>query len=443
MEDNTTHRPQLEELMESIKDEFEQLAAWMVEQSESDLKSLEDGLRQRGHQLLCKLLQRVLAESCANEPKREFSCRGCGHKAVDLGLRPKRVHLTLGEMQLERRCYWCKGCAKSFAPQDETLGIDQSGRSPGLVEAIALLGSEVAFEPAAQRLAQLCGVKLGPSQVQTVAEGIGRSLEAQQLKAVGLAFDKGQLPQVERTSPVVIVELDGVMVPYRDGYHEVKTAAIGNGSPAFKEEDGLRVEHWSYVAHTADVDSFGRLAWLQSYRQGVEEAKEVVVLADGAAWIWALAQEHWPKAVQVLDFWHATQHLWSMGGALFGEQDEQVAPWVQAAKGRMADGQMSQMLSEWETVSAKVPQLFSQELNYFRNQVGRMNYPQYRERGYPIGSGVVESANRHVVGVRVKQSGMHWLNKGVRGILALRVLMRSGGWTRWWESQSLPIPIAA
>ena len=188
---------------------------------------------------------------------------------------------------------------------------------------------------------------------------------------------------------------------------------------------------------------FGKLAWMESYRQGVEAAQEVVVLGDGAAWIWGLAQEHWPSAVHILGFWHASEHLWSMGRALFGEEGERVGPWVEGVKARLARGKVGEMIEEWRSLDAQSPQLFSKELTYFRNQSARMKYPAYRRKGYPIGSGSAESANRHVVGVRVKQSGMRWLDRGVRGILALRALLRSGRWTQWWEHQLLPVPLTS
>jgi len=214
-----------------------------------------------------------------------------------------------------------------------------------------LVGCELSFRPATERLAQLWGVVVGSREVEAVSEGIGRSLEAEQMAEMEAAFEKGELPDVERTPPVVMVSMDGVKAPHRDGHHETKVAAIGGADPALKKEDEeLRVEKRSYVTHTGDVGAFGRLAWMESYRQGVEEAQEVVVLGDGAAWIWALAEEHWPKAVHILDFWHASEHLWSMGRALFGEEDERVRPWVEVAKGRLRQGKIKEMIQEWDNL---------------------------------------------------------------------------------------------
>ena len=137
---------------------------------------------------------------------------------------------------------------------------------------MSLQGCELSFRPAAERLAQLCGVVVGSSQMDAVSEGVGRSLEAQQMAEMEAAFEKGELPDVERTTPVVMVSMDGVMVPHTDGYHETKVAAIGGADPALKksvlersegEDEELRVEGWSYVTHTGGVETFGRLVWME------------------------------------------------------------------------------------------------------------------------------------------------------------------------------------
>ena len=244
---------------------------------------------------------------------------------------------------------------------DSQLGIDQSGRCPGLVETIALLSSELPFKPASEGLGQLCVVKVSAGQIEEESEGIGGSLEAQRIQEVELAFDKGELPEVDNTTPWVIVVMDGVKVPYRDGYQEVKVATMESVDPALRTGRRPQPTEVRYAVHTCGPEMFGRLAWMESYRQGVEDGDQVIVVGDGAQWIWALADEHWPKAVQILDFWHATEHLWSTGRGLFGEEDERVARWVQAAKEGLAQGKVRQMMQERRRLAPNCPELFSQE----------------------------------------------------------------------------------
>lgn len=432
-----------EQLIEAVAEDLKEVARWLVQHREGELRTLEDGLREKGHQLLCRLLEETLVqEEAVRSQEGHPRCGQCGQETSGLGQRPKRVHLVLGEVALPRCCYYCAQCHTTWAPLDQQLGIDQSGRSPRLVEAIALLGAELPFSPAAERLVQLCGVEVGPSQIEEVTEGIGQTLHQQELDQMTRAFEGHQLPPVENRYPWLVLALDGVMAPYRDGYHEVRVATIGGVSWVPQEWEEASVA-WRYVVHTGDVGTLGKLAWLESYRQGLEEAEQVLVLGDGASWIWNLAEEHWPGAVQILDFYHATEHLWALGRSLWGEESPQVGPWVEAAKKGLAEGKVEELLSQWRVLQPQDTEGFTRELTYFGNQRRRMKYDEYRAAGYPIGSGAVESANRHVVGVRVKQSGMRWLEPGIKGVLALRALLRSQRWSQWWDQQPLPIPLAA
>lgn len=442
MEDNTAA---VEATLAAMQEEWRALVTWTVAQRGADLRTLEAGLRDRGQGLLRGLVGTVLTTAPAATTPVATSCPRCQHAGWCLGLRGKTVHLTLGDVPLVRQCGYCPACQQTWAPLDQQLGIDQSGRSPQLVEALALLGTELPFAPAAERLAQLCGVQVGASQVQVVTEGAGRTLVAEQLAAVVAAFPAGRqapvLPPVERTAPWVLIALDGVLVPHRDGHHEVRTGAVVAVRPAQLTQP-YRLP-WRYVVHPGDVATFGRRLWLEAYRQGVTHAQQVIVLGDGAHWVWNLAEEHFPEAIHIVDLWHAVEHLWAAGRALLGEDEGQVTAWVLAATARLKAGAVVELIQTWARLTPKDAPAFAAELTYFRNQAPRMHYDAYAAAGYPLGSGAVESANHHVVGVRVKQAGMRWTTAGVTGVLALRALLRSGGWDQWWHAQPPPVPLAA
>jgi len=435
-----------EAVLATVLAECRQLAAWVVAQRGADLRTLEAGLLERGHALLRGLLGAVLAGAPAAAAPVPAVCPACGGPAERLGARAKTLHLTLGDVPLARQCGYCPACRQTWAPLDRQLGVDQSGRSPRLVEAIALLGTELPFAPAADRLAQLCGVRVGASQVQAVTEAAGRTLAAQQAAEAARAFAPGArppaLPPVERATPWVIVALDGVLVPHQDGHREVRTGAVAAVRPQDLAAAWPPVP-WRYVVHPGDVATFGQFLCLEAHRQGGGQAVRVIVLGDGAHWIWHLAAEHFPDAVHIVDYWHANEHLWAAGRALFGEGDARVAPWVAAAGKRLREGAVQDLLAAWGEATPKQAEAFAAELTYFQNQAPRMAYDQYEAAGYPIGSGAVESANRHVVGVRVKQAGMRWTAPGVAGVLALRALLRSARWDQWWATQSPPVPLAA
>ncbi len=419
---------------------LEGAARWLVENRESDLRELEQGLIERGHALLMGLLGLVLADAPAAESWQERACAECKSKMRSLGRREKWLHTSLGHIRLHRACYYCGRCGRTQAPLDGQLGIDQSGRSPRLVEAMAILGAELPFAQARDRLSKLCvGVEASTSHIEEVAQAVGRCTEQELLAEVEAAWQQPYrerlLPEVESQSPELVISLDRVMVPERGGYHEVRTAAVeGCGL-------GQQPERWRYVVHTEDVETFGRLVWCEAWRQGLETAGLVVVLGDGAEWIWKLARWHFPGAVQILDLWHVTEHLWAAGRALYGEGDYKVAGWVEQAKQRLLRGQVQELLSEWESLVPQDTQAWERERTYFHNQAPRMCYDEYLRLGLPVGSGAIQSANRHVVGVRVKQAGMRWSRQGVRGVLSLRALLRSGRWNEWWQAHPLPVPL--
>lgn len=443
MEDSTAAA--VETALAAVQEEWRELAAWVVGQRAADLRTLEAGLLERGHRVLRGLLGAALAEAPTATQPVAAACPACQGPGWRLGQRAKTVHLTLGDVPLARACGYCPTCRQTWAPLDRQLGIDQSGRSPRLVEALALLGTELTFAPAAERLAWLCGVRVGASQVAAVTEGAGRTLAAQRAGEAEAAFPADRrapaLPAVERAAPWVVVTLDGVLVPHRDGHREVRTGAVAATRP--QDLGGPYRLPWRYVVHPGDVATFGRLLWLESHRQGLAQAARVVVLGDGAHWIWNLAEEHFPDAVHIVDLWHAIEHLWAAGRALLGDDAARVAPWVEQATARLKAGAVLGLLAEWAALTPKDAAAFAAECTYFRNQAPRMRYDEYAAAGYPLGSGAVESANRHVVGARAKQAGMHWTPAGVAGVLALRALLRSDRWEAWWEAQPPPVPLAA
>ena len=245
-----------------------------------------------------------------------------------------------------------------------------------------------------------------------------------------------------RAAPWVVVALDGVLVPHQHGHREVRTGAVAAAQPQDLAAAWPPLP-WRDVVHPGDVATFGQLLWLEAHRQGVGPAERVIVLGDGAHWIGNLAAEHFPDAVHIVDCWHAVEHLWAAGRALYGEGDARVAPWVADASERLRGGAVQDLLAEWAAAAPQQAEAFAEEVTFFRNQAGRLAYAHDEAQGYPIGSGAVESANRQVVGVRGKQAGMRWAAEGVAGVLALRALLRSQRWEQWWEDQALPVPLAA
>jgi hypothetical protein len=187
---------------------------------------------------------------------------------------------------------------------------------------------------------------------------------------------------------------------------------------------------------------------LEAGKRGAALARRLVFLGDGAAWVWKTAEELFPKAIQVLDWYHALEHLWAVGRVRFGSDEKALWAWVQAREKELWEGRMEEVLARLREVSrvlgAPDPKLSPEarerdprwiayhNVGYFEENRGRMDYPRYRAENLPVGSGVIESSCKHVVGDRLKGSGMRWDDEGAEDLLALRCLDLNGRWDHLW-----------
>jgi hypothetical protein len=172
-----------------------------------------------------------------------------------------------------------------------------------------------------------------------------------------------------------------------------------------------------------------RLA-LEAHRRGLEGAGQVAVLGDGAEWIWQLAAEHFPQATQIVDWFHASERIWELGRALFGAGTTQTTAWVEGQLARLARGEAARLAAEWQHLSGSGPiaAVRDAQVTYFTNQASRMAYDRYRAAGWDIGSGMVESACKHLIGAREKGPGMRWSEAGAQTVAAVRVLLFNDRW---------------
>lgn len=303
------------------------------------------------------------------------------------------------------------------------------------------LGVEIAsFERAAACFGELTGVALSGSSLQRLVGEIGQGVvEQQEQEALAMV----QVPQREEEvvwrevpepdSPVMAVSSDGVLVQIRDeGWKEVKLTSVSAVSETVNEETGERevvLSHHSYRGGLWEAATFTQHHWAEACRRGLEKARIVVCLSDGAAWIWAMVFMCFARRVEILDWWHGVQRLWEVAhGCLAGAA---AAEWVQRQKEFLAHSQLRTILHEIRRLYPRhhpLPEAVRQAVGYFFHNRHRMDYAAYRQAGYPIGSGTVESACKTVVQARMKQAGMRWSRPGAQAMIALRCLLLSDRW---------------
>jgi hypothetical protein len=259
------------------------------------------------------------------------------------------------------------------------------------------------------------------------------------------------LSQAEQSTPTpehLCISMDGVKVNTTEGWREVKTVAVSEVARLEKPlADGTKVElvNHSYRAGFWEAKEFGEVQYLEAKRRGVERARRLTSVNDGAEWIWALVLLCYPLAVQIVDWWHAVERLWKVGNLVFGQGSEFASAWVKARKDELWKGEVSKVIAALDGLGAsgakggKASEEAIDELRklreYLRSHQERMRYEQFRETGEPVGSGTVESACKTVVGTRMKGAGMRWKVERAEAVLALRCAILSNCWQDAWDSQ--------
>jgi len=362
----------------------------------------------------------------------------CGHTARYERLRPTHVDTLVGTVRLRRPYYLCDHCHHGQAPFDHQMGFCPGGLSAGLDEALALLGGQFPFDQATDILQRLTLSDVCANTVKSSTDNLGQAIATDEQHAVAAAWDlkNPTLPPLPDTIPDrLYVSMDGMLLhTHEEGWKEMRLGTVYTTieTPAAQrpEQVTIRACAASYYADFADPASFGRALWVEAYRRGVSQAKEVIAIGDGAHWIWDLVQEHFPTALEIVDWYHAASYIWTVAHALYGEGTAPARSWAQPYLDDLWDGKVSCVVAHLQDylTHASAGEAAHKAITYYSNNKERMNYPLYRAKGIQIGSGSIESGCKHVLGARLKQAGMIWTINGARAVAKVRTRLKSGRW---------------
>jgi hypothetical protein len=386
---------------------------------------------------------------------RRISCP-CGHSAHYKELRSKTVLTVVGVVGLTRPYYWCVHCSQGQCPVDVELGIAGLESSPGVRRMEAVVGSEMPFASGCEPMKVLAGLEVPAKAIERAAEAIGAQIAQQDEREIARAKQL-VLPLVAKQNiPTMYVLVDGVQVPVVAAETEGRTGRI-EGQRARTRECKLgcvftqtTVDHegWAirdpdsttYVGAIETAEEFGFRIYSEAWRRGWEWATLKVVLGDGAVWIWNLANLHFPGAIQIVDLYHARQHLWEIAALLHPNDPAAKKTWMAPMKALLDDGEIEPLVVRLREIAAEhvVSQLalteeILKEAEYFETNASRMNYPRFRAMGLFVGSGVIEAGCKAVIGSRLKRSGMFWTVRGANAIIALRCCLLNGRFEDYWE----------
>ena len=339
-----------------------------------------------------------------------------------------------GKLEIYRAYYYCESCKTGFAPLDDQLGLEGKHHSIGVRKKVALEASSEPFQETSKRLKELIDIDVSSKETQLESEELGREVGSQEDAEVEAFWSEEKDIETEVNAPRLYITADGTIVPTDEGGKEVK---IGSVYEIPETRNGL-ANDIRYTGGFHNSEHFGKKLYVLALIWGLRTAGVVIFIGDGARWIWKLASHHFPEAIQIVDFYHATERLWSLSRAIYGEGTKACKDWARRRIKYLLKGKVELVissLSELAPPNADIAGEIGDNITYFTNNKDRMRYNQYRERGYHIGSGTVESACKHVVGQRLKQAGMRWSVAGADAILQLRILWKNGEWNRFWNDR--------
>ena len=377
---------------------------------------------------------------------------GAGHQAGFVSYRVKTIDTVLGPVPVRRAYYHCPACRAGVVPRDVELGVERTSMTPGLHAMVAHTATVVPFAKAAGMLAELAGIRLSTKRVERAAEADGAAARAatQAESAAILAGRVAPLPPAGDTRPdMLYIAIDGTGVPMRpaetagragkgpDGRartREVKLACLFTQTSRDAADHPVRdPDSSTYLASFEPAEPFGALVAAEARRRGAERIRQLLVLGDGAPWIWKLATTRFPEATQIVDLYHAREHIHDLADHLaFIVYDP--AAWLAERLADLDAGDIAAIIHAaraYPLVGTKAKDL-NTKIGYFETNAERMRYAYFRDLGMFVGSGTVEAGCKSVIGARMKQSGMRWTIHGADAISHLRCQDASDRWDQIW-----------
>jgi hypothetical protein len=295
-----------------------------------------------------------------------------------------------------------------------------------LQEILCLLGQAYVFEESEEMLQQLLGISVSAKQIQRVSEHYGQALEEEQQQ---YQQDEKEPPVLKLKNPQepVYAMMDGSMVFTREeGWKEMKVGRLFNQSACIPiQEHRNQITQSLYVCHLGDHQAF-----TDKWESYTEVYQNKICIADGARWIWNWVADCYPQCVQILDFFHAAEKLGCYAALQYPDHRER-DKWMEQQQQRLRNNEADQIIAELKLSSTnhkETEKARTELIGYYENNLSRMQYKTYLEKGYLIGSGAIEAAHRNVIQQRLKLSGQRWSVKGAQQIANLRASKKSNHW---------------
>jgi hypothetical protein len=345
--------------------------------------------------------------------------------------RPRTIKTLMGPVEIQRAYYHIGKGKGGYVPLDDSLSLPQEQYSYAVQEQMSLYAIEDSYEESAEKLRYTFPVEASGSTVRRIIQERGKEIYQEEVARVAAIFSHKQPapdPEIESVQRGY-VGADGVMVPTVDGYREMKVANTYDTTTARETV----ADNLYYHALFAKPEMFGEHLWVMLKQRGIYDAIESIWGGDGAKWIWLQKQLHDPDGKEIVDYIHASEYLQGVANAIHGEDTSKAKTcWRCMRFGLRNCGGKPVLDALRELTKVHSSKELSDAITYFQNNHSRMDYPAYEAEGYHITSSTTESACRHVVGDRLKRSGMRWTTQGAQYTTLLRLKWKNGKWTDFW-----------
>ena len=419
----------------------------------ADLEASEMAIRASSHQMGGSLLEKLLNADGGGYRGVAMEC-GKGHRAEFIEYRDKQLLTALSPVEVKRAYYHCEECQDGVIPKDRDLDIVDTSFSPGVRRMMGQVGGKEPFAEGRRDLEDLAGVLVKTKAVERVSEAIGKQIETTWQGERELALSGKVVPL--KAVPKMYIAIDGTGIPVvpretegRKGKdetgkaktREAKLGCVFTQTELDENQRPVRDENsTTYVGAIETAETFGIRIYAEAIRRGVTRAAKVIVLGDGAHWIWGIAEEHFYGAIQIVDLYHAREHLAAIAKNVYGASALKSKQWMEARREELDAGDVEAVIASMRRLRpshTKVQEEVLTAMDYFHRNAERMRYAEFRKQGLFVGSGVMEAGCKTICGQRLKLSGMHWTVRGANAIIALRCCQLSGRWEEFWEARAV------
>lgn len=427
----------LEERVKVSQPTLEELTQAVFALRQELTQAVTEGLMEQAHRALLE--------------QRTAACPRCGHTLAARGPAERTVETLVGAIRLRRPYFYCERCQLGISPLDEALQLTERRKQPDVQRAAVQLTKEVPYETACELFEELTGLPLSAHTAHEVTQAVAEGLTVldvapsrEELLAKITALAAGQ-----PWRPMLVLAIDGADVPTRPetakgrrpGRKRVR-AKRAQWTGEWREAKGFRfyliaedriVHLLSWHQVQTDEEAAEALQQVKAARLIPEEDVRLCVVADGARWIWKLAQALFPSAVEILDYYHCSERLHKVAALQYGADPERQREWCEAALARLFYGEVHGViwgLQRMKPTDARAAEEIAKLIPYLQRHQERVDYGFARKGGYPMGSGGIESANKFICHVRLKRSGAWWYVTNANQMLALRCAKYNGTFDR-------------